>query len=502
MSRDPIALIAALRTAEGEAALRAGRALVTLADERLFLFLGRSGLAETLRDEVPALDRRSARALESIGRIGDHADTLAHLGLVRLSLVADAPDELRASFAAAGAMPLGEMRRALRGARESVQTARLRGAVGEKNRRAAHLTPTDAATAAATARACLDELRAGYADACARTFDGARVLGSLTDDAGITARLEAELGIDTAERERAAALLDAGELLTPARRAELGLSALRALALLDPAKREPVLRRLRREGGTADAALTAIRAAEHEPTADDAISGTAAVEPVLLSLFFLDEKAPKGEPSFADATPAELARLLIAKIPAGGRVLDLTAGTGTVARAAAALGRTARSIDILEPPLDAAVEVGDARSFDPGDHRYELVVAHPPVPLEVIYSERYAGRTLPGDLSAMDPAGYERGLEAVIATAIRAAAPDALIAFICRESRFDGRLYDWPARIATLATAARLIPFDRMVVPARPAERAELLARHGFAARREGRTIPVVNTVLLFRASR
>ena len=102
----------------------------------------------------------------------------------------------------------------------------------------------------------------------------------------------------------------------------------------------------------------------------------------------------------------------------------------------------------------------------------------------------------------MDPAGYERGLEALVATAVRSAAPDALVAFICRESRFDGRLYDWPARIATLATAARLIPFDRMVVPARPAERAELLARHGFAARREGRTIPVVNTVLLFRASR
>jgi hypothetical protein len=502
MSRDPIALIAALRTAEGEAALRAGRALVQLADERLYLFLGRSGLAETLRDELPSLDRRSARALEAIGRLDEQADALAHLGLVRLSLVADAPDALRASFAAAGALPLGEMRRALRAARESTETARLRGARGEKRRQATPLAPSDAATAAATARACLDTLRAGYADACARTFDGARVLGSLADDPGLTARLEAELGIDSAERARAAALLDAGELLTPIRRAELGLSALRALALLDPTKREPVLRRLRREGGSADAALTAIRATEQEATEQTPTDGGPTMEPLLLSLLFLDEKAAKGEPAFADATPAELARLLVAKIPAGGRVLDLTAGTGTVARAAAALGRVARSIDILEPPLDAAVEVGDARSFDSGDDRYELIIAHPPVPLEVIYSERYAGRTLPGDLSAMDPAGYERGVEAMIATAVRAAAPDALIAFICRESRFDGRLYDWPARIATLATAARLTPFDRLVVPVRPAERAELLARHGFTARREGRTIPVVNTVLLFRATR
>jgi hypothetical protein len=502
MSRDAIALLATLRTAEGDAALRAGRALVRLADEKLYLYLGRSGLAETLRAEVPSLDRRSARALESIGRIGSGADALAHLGLVRLALLGDAPAGLADSFAAAGALPLGEMRRALRSARESVQTARLRGETPTATTRPSAVAPADAATAAATARASLDELRAGYADACARTFDAARILGSLPDDAGVATRLETELGIDVAERERAAALLDAGELLTPARRAELGLSALRALAQLDPAKREPVLRKLRREGGSADAALTAIRAAETAPAETETAAAVEIVEPALLSLLFLDEHAPKGEPAFADATPYELARLLVARIPAGGSVLDLTAGTGTVARAAAALGRHARSIDILTPPLDPAVEVGDARTFDPGELRYDLVIAHPPVPLEVIYSERYAGRTLAGDLSAMDPAGYEKGIEALLATAVRAAAPDGLVAIICRESRFDGKLLDWPARIATLAERARLTPVDRLVVPARPTERAELLRRHGFAARREGRTIPVVNTVLLFRASR
>jgi hypothetical protein len=502
MSRDPIALLETLRTAEGAAAIRAGRALGRLADEKLFLYLGRSGLADLLRAEVPSLDRRSARALELIGRLDVDPDRFASLGMTRLALLADAPATLRDSFAAAGAMPVSEMRRAIRSAREAAETARLRGDTPVKETTAKPAAAQEAAAAAAAGRAAIDELRAGWDDACTRTFDGARVLASLADDAGIGERLEAELGIDLVERERAAALLDAGELLTPVRRAELGIGVLRALATVDPAKREPLLHRLRREGGSADAALVAIRAAEAAPAPELPGAPTPVVEPLLLSLLFLDERAPKDEPAFADATPPELARILVAKAPAGGRILDLTAGTGTVSRVAAALGRHCRAIDLLEPPLDPAVETGDARSFDAGDERFDLVVAHPPVPMEVRYSERYAGRLLPGDLSAMDPVTYAKGLEQLVATAARSVAPDGTVALIVRESRFDGRFYDWPARVAAMAERAKLVPVDRLLVPARPAERAELLRRHGFGAAREGRTIPAVLTVLLFRGVR
>jgi hypothetical protein len=122
--------------------------------------------------------------------------------------------------------------------------------------------------------------------------------------------------------------------------------------------------------------------------------------------------------------------------------------------------------------------------------------------MEVRYSERYAGRLLPGDLSAMDPVTYAKGLEQLVATAARCVAPDGTVALIVRESRFDGRFYDWPARVAVMAERAKLVPVDRLLVPARPAERAELLRRHGFGAAREGRTIPAVLTVLLFRGVR
>jgi SAM-dependent methyltransferase len=506
MTSDPVLLLATLRRAEGEAALAAARALAALAADRRYLYLGRAGLAETLRAELPSLDRGSARALEAIGRLalaGVASDAeLAPLGLTRLALIADASDALRDSFIAAGALPLGEMRRALRAAREAKQTAVLRGETTEKTSKAAKRTPAEAATAAAEARAALDAIRDGYTDAVNRILDAARVIAALPDDTGLATRLETELGIDAAERERAVRLIAAAEPLPPARRLAIGIGALRALAQLDDERREPLTVRLRRETGGADAALTLIRAgatASDETVASGAIP---VIEPTLLSLVFLGESAPKGEPKFAEATPVELAELLVAATPAGGRVLDLTAGTGTVARVAARLGRTARSLDILDPSLDPSVEVGDARSVDPGDVRYDLVIAHPPLPGEIRYSERYAGRALPGDLSLLDPAGFTAALTVLAATAARCAAPDGRVALLLRESRVDGRFYDWPALAVGAAAQAGLELIDKWLIPLRPAERADLLRRAGFAARREGRSLPAASTLLLFTARR
>jgi hypothetical protein len=184
-------------------------------------------------------------------------------------------------------------------------------------------------------------------------------------------------------------------------------------------------------------------------------------------------------------------------------VLDLTAGVGSVARVAGALGRTVVSIDRIEPPLVPGVEVGDARSYRPEGPRFALVIFHPPIPGEMRYSERYTGAALRGDLSLLDPESYARACAEVLAN-VRSSllAPRGSLALISRESRgFDHRYIDWPSRLGLLAERAGFVWHDRIYAVAGPETRRARARRFGYAASRENRTIPVVLSGLIFRAS-
>jgi hypothetical protein len=175
------------------------------------------------------------------------------------------------------------------------------------------------------------------------------------------------------------------------------------------------------------------------------------------------------------------------------------AGAGGVLTTARRLGRRAEGADILNPPFDPSISSADARSWSPSEPA-DLAIIHPPVPLEVIYSERYAGQAIAGDLSAMTEESFISAMSGVFTHSLRTVRPGGSIAIVAREARGGGgRLLDWPARLHGLAERAGLILIDRLYVPFSPARRRALLAREGYRVRSSGRALPCVDIVSIYQ---
>ena len=527
------------RSGEAVAAFVAGAALARLRDERLADALGAHSLQGLVAERVPSLDRISLLRLLRLydGLAGQDLLALAPLGVTKLTLIAAAPADLKASMIAdAGLLPTTDLRwrleeaDTLRAATE-IRQGQSRGA----SRLNAALTPLgdfleqrNSTERVAAATAALADLEAAWDEMGTRAFEIGRVLARFRDERAweglhgesLAGTIEGEFGLSERELARSLALVDRLTLLPLEARRRAGVRALHELAAVEPTERRDELAAQVATGELIGERLIArCRSVMAKPSARPALGGPdggagASGEPGSLplnddpdrlapfSVLFLDDEPAEG-PDFYDPTPAGLIEQLVLRATRpGDRVLDLTAGVGSVARVASAMSRRVVSIDRIEPPLRPGVEVGDARNYRPEGSRFPLVIFHPPVPGEMRYSERYTGAALRGDLSLLDPEEYARACAEIFANAAaHLVSPNGTLAVICRESRAFGRHYiDWPARLGFLAERAGFAWHDRLYAVSGPETRRAQSRRFGYAASRENRTIPVVLSGLLFRA--
>ena len=526
--REPIALA---RIDESIGGLLSGEHLRRLREIGAATLLGYPSFGAMIDAELPALDRGSSRALLRItdalrptllrGEIslGD----LAPLGLARLLAIAGAPDARRADMVRAGLLPLAELRRWARDERQSRDDQRLRrtlaGPPAARRKRIAAaaaaladpavdgLAVAPASVRLDAARASIGVIRRAWRDASAAAYEQGRLLAGVDpDDRALVESLRNELELDRAEILRALDPIRTWPPMTAERAADIGLGALRAVAAMeDPEQRSALAARAIAEGLPAESIVALTRAektalpgladpdpAKTAPTASPDEHERLAV----LDLFFCERSAG---PKFADGLPAELAEQIILRgSRPGAHLYDPTAGSGSLIAAAARLGRTAEGSDLIDPPLAPGLTVADALSARPA-RPADLIVLHPPVPLETIYTERYSGTRHGADLSGMDEAGYRRALEALIAHTAGLLATGGVLALVLRESRRNGRLEDWPGVGAALAERHGLTLIEKMHAPMPLAERVERAAREGYGAKLRGSLVGSVWTVFWFK---
>jgi hypothetical protein len=517
-------------------ALVAAFALRALRDRGLHTALGAKSLSGALEAHLPALDRISARSLLTLADAFAQVPParLVPISVAKLLHIARAPVENRAEMLAAGTLlPAGELVRQIRELTERRDAIALRSTLNEPptvsepaSRAVAEIDPAATLTAEEKTRLAttlLGEVEGGWADMGTAAFEIGRLLAALRDE-GLAYLLYRDgsdehvsladacveaFGMSVAEMERSLALADVLALLPLAERRRIGLRALRELAtIIDPIRREQAIARVRAETLAGESAMSLAKEAQNAPPAQapsDALAQASSWvdDPARLApfnlLFLPDTEAASS--SFADATPeALIEQILMRTTRPGDAVLDLTAGRGTVASVATRMGRHVTSVDRLDPPMVAGIEVGDARHWMPSSaQRYALVVFHPPIPGEVRYSERYTGTALRGDLSLLDPDAFGHACAEVFRHVNRELLDkNGHLVIIGHESRaFGGRFIDWPGKLSLVAEKVDLAPLDRIYAVSGPEGRRALERSVGFRARRENRTIPVVTSAII-----
>lgn len=524
--------------------LVAAFALKALRDRNLYTALGAKTLSVALGAKLPSLDRSSARQLLVVAdTFFDEAPAkLVPLSLPKLLTIARAPAELHAELLAAGSsLPSGELARQVRELTERAGAIKLRAqmnapAISPTTERAsvkktAGALEEDPLAALAPdervrlANAFLADVADGWADMGTAAFEIGRLLAKLRDEklgyllyrdgaddlVPLTVACAEVFGLSATELERALDLADNLALVPLAERRRIGIHALRELAALDnAARREEVLKLIATRALAGDEAIKVAAAVANTlpNAASDPEKLTApgqedswADDPARLApynmLFLADDESDSG---FADATPAELIeQILLRYSRPGDLVLDLTAGSGTVAAVGTRMGRRVRSVDRLDPPMLKDIEVGDARKWIPeAIEHYTVVFFHPPTPGEVRYSERYSGNSLAGDLSLLDPEAFGQACAEVFKHLNRELLDkNGVLAIIGHESHAFGRFIDWPGKMSLVAERSGLALSDRINAVLGPAARRALERSTGFRARRENRTISVITSAII-----
>lgn len=511
------------RTEEGAGALLAAGALRELRELRPAPLMGVANLGALLARELPEIDRRSLRTLLRIADAVAESPTpidlglLASFGTARIAVIADAPAAERAGMVAAGVLPLAELLRRARSARETIDASALREARASERRRDPLVpqgdeTGVDPTKIPDRVRALVANAKRGWSDAAVAIREQARLLAAILPPRSLTAaerkmideNLRIHLSVDPREASTLARLDLALSFLPASHVERAGIGTLRlAAAIEDEGRRSEVFDRIRREPMSADELLELL-AVERAPVARP--KGTVRADQrsessdELLPLGLLMLAADTAEPRFADATEPELVEQLVLRASRpGDLVIDPMAGAGGVLTIARRLGRRAEGADILNPPFDPSISSADARLWSPTEPA-DLAIVHPPVPLEVIYSERYAGQTIAGDLSAMSEESFLSAMATIVSRTLETVRPGGTVALVAREGRGRaGRLLDWPGELGRLAEASGLELIDRIYVPFSPARRRALLGREGFRARAAGRALPCVDVVSIYR---
>jgi len=513
-------------------------ALRAIRDRSLYTALGAKTLGSAIEARLPALDRISIRSFLILADafIDVPPATLVPITVAKLLHIARTPLENRAEMLAAGTLlPAGEMARQVRELTDRAAAIALRAALNTplsetRGQVAREVVSQDPAATLSDqekvrlATTLLGDVEGGWADMGSAAFEIGRLLALLRDqnlayllyrDGEDEQVSLADTAIDTfgmsiAELERSLALADHLALLPLAERRRIGLRALRELAtIVDPARREVALTRARAEGLAGESVLALAKEAQNAPpallatTAAPAPASSWTDDPARLApynLIFLPDARSVGS-SFVDATPeALIEQILMRTTRPGDEVLDLTAGSGSVAIVAGRMGRHVTSVDRLDPPMIPGIEVGDARHWTPATaQRYTLVIFHPPIPGETRYSERYTGVSLRGDLSLLDPEAFGHACAEVFRHVNRELLDkNGRLVIIGHESRaFGGRFIDWPGKLSLVAEKVDLAPLDRIYAVSGPEGRRALERSVGFRARRENRTIPVVTSAII-----
>ncbi len=532
-----LTLLAGLRSDEGGAALVAAVRLALLRDLRGGMLLGAGSLDELRRRSVPMLDATSARTLlhiadnlvSIVGSPGGAA-ALASLGLARLAVAASAPAEVREALVWAGLVPLTEMRRHAREGRETIEARRLRARRGTlagppialpdevvafDPALLAELRAAPEPVRVEAAQAAVSELRRSWERAGKIIWQTGTIVAALDPDVAADAELLATLDMDRLELDRLAGPVRLFGSSGPECLGRLGIGTLRAIAAVsDPERREALVAQASDPAAVADELVEAAGRADRHSAAPavPSVVGPTAVpgdEPDAVpvrddpdavcsfSLWLSDDEEPG--PRFADALPPSFVEQLILRTTRpGDLVVDPMAGSGVSVRACARLGRRIVASDLIDPPVDPAVGVADARTT-PLPPETALVLLHPPVPLEVVYSERYGGRRRSGDFSGLDPEGHRRALGELLTRIGAEMRPGASIVLVLRPSRFDGRFWDWPRIGAELLEKSGLTICERIVAPMGPARRAEAERRGGLRARRRTEALPVIWEAVIAR---
>jgi hypothetical protein len=511
------------RTEEGAGALLAAGALREIRELRPAPLMGVANLGALLARELPEIDRRSLRTLLRIADAVAESPTpidlglLASFGTARIAVIADAPATERAGMVGAGVLPIAELLRRSRSARESLDAAALRESRAGERRRDPFVprdgeTTLDPTRVADRVRALVENAKRGWSDATVAVREQARLVAAIVPTRTLTTgerktadeNLRVHLSVDPREAATLSRLDLALSFLPQKHIDRAGIGTLRlAAAIDDDTRRTELFDRIRREPLAADELLELI-AGERAPVARPKGSGRSGSRiessDELLPFGLLLLAADPAEPRFADATEPELVEQLILRgSRPGDLVIDPMAGAGGVLTIARRLGRRAEGADILNPPFDPSISSADARLWSPTEPA-DLAIIHPPVPLEVIYSERYAGQALAGDLSAMSEESFLVAMAAIVARTLETVRPGGTVALVTREGRGRaGRLLDWPGAIASAAETAGLELIDRIYVPFSPARRRALLGREGFRARAAARALPCVDVVSIYR---
>ena len=496
-------IIAAL-TAEAAAAIVAGTTISALRDPRLLRARGAAHPSELLATEFRTIDRTGVRALVRVAdAFADHdPGSIAPIGIARLTLLAEAPAAARERlFSSAGQMTTADLRRAIR-------EMRLDRPVSDPivaTRSSMTYAPQDTARIAgeliATGLRALRDLDgAGMraARACVRLRD---LLGPA---AGETASIE--VGLSRADFERLCRLADRTVTIATELRERIGLRGLRALASIDDESAREKLIAWASSQTEVGAEQVVTRSRELSTTrlqpavaAPEVATSNATVVPY--DVLFLTER-PTEQQRAVDATPRALVEQVLLRATAPGEtIVDLTAGAGTVALVAAALGRTVVGVDPIDPPLASGIIVGDARTAEIPGGPFAAALLHPPRYGDRFVTERFCGRTQPGDLSVLQAAAYTAAVGELIARAAALIRPDGQVVIIARPTHTDGVFYDWPARFATAAEAVGLVALDRLTAIEAPEERIERERMEIGRAVRESRSVPVTISALRFRLS-
>ena len=516
-ARAVAAAISVHRQNEAGAAILAANALCTLRDSRLSVALDARDLAALVARDLPSLDRVSARALLRIGdMLSDTEDPGQYviLGLSKLTTLSAAhPGDRDEILPIAEMAPRHELRRQLASVRDERLAAAARSGMPLAHRNDPFSPRVDAPPPATDVsrikqgRSVLAALGRSWHEMGAEAFAIARTLaslrGTMSPDA-LTAFAQAELDMDRDEVTREMNMFDLFGLAPFAIRERIGITALRAVASLDPSERRDVIlaAAIDSSGPVGDALIARCRPLAAPLTTVGEIGAKLVdiIEPQYLpfNILYLSDSPPNG-PYFPDATPEELVeQVLLRTSSKGDLVYDLTAGIGTVARAGERMGRHVVSYDLIDPPLADGIRVGDARSVEPPEGPARMVLLHLPTPGQVSGSERYGSRAAPGDLALYEADTYSRIILDVFRHARKLLVPQGHLVVIAAEARWRGELIDWPGRLCADAVSCGYSAVDRIYAIRPPGFRRTLLDHGGTAAMRDRRSLLSVLVAAIF----
>lgn len=499
----------AVRT-EAALALLVADQLRNLRDGQQFTALGARSLTALIDARLPSLDRVSARRLLLIGDAIAALDPalrseVHHLSLSRLAFWSTVPaDDRAAVLTDAKMLPLHELRRQYPGPAELPRRDAFLPAV------AVPASPPQAAVA----ELMVGEISRGWGQLTVAAFAAGRLLARIRDEnlwratreyESIEEAAAAELELSPGEVRRSLELVDRLTVIDDALREQLGIGALRALAgVEDDERRISLLTEARAGGWGAEAALSAVRGrrrrAETDPEVNEAVTGMPINDRAALpfNVIYLPEPTVKSD--FVDATPDALIEQIVLRTTRPGQLIcDLTAGAGSLGRVATEMSRSVVGYDILDPALHPDVRIGDARNVSPPEAPFSLVVFHPPVLGEVIYSDRYGAHESAADLSTLREPAFLSAVAEIMANAQRMLRGDGTLAVISREGRLGGRLIDWPSELLGIASQTGLVLHDRLYAVSPPSVRSDVERVGGFRAMRENHSLPVMTSVLLLR---